>query len=186
MITRGSRLRPGTRMARTAAAIHFAGGDAGEANTRTFGTPDRTIAIPDGNGRTDETLAGRNSGQKKKKQRHIAQLACRLAAAQDVRDLARPKTAARRRATFPLVRYGRENRLARLFYFCSHIAMSRFDIDDMASAILAAPGWVRVGITAPARHIRDDAARELARAIAETLDGAQIDRGKSDRQDAGL
>jgi len=64
--------------------------------------------------------------------------------------------------------------------------MSRFDIDDMASAILAAPGWVRVGITAPARHIRDDAARELARAIAETLDGAQIDRGKSDRQDAGL
>ncbi len=42
-------------------------------------------------------------------------------------------------------------------------------IEDMANAILAAPGWARVGITAPARHIRDDAARELARSIAEAL-----------------
>lgn len=64
--------------------------------------------------------------------------------------------------------------------------MSPFDIDDMASAILAAPGWVRVSITAPAPHIRDDAARELARAIVETLGGAQTERGNRDRQDPGL
>jgi len=50
-----------------------------------------------------------------------------------------------------------------MFLFCSYYAMTRFDIEDMASAILAAPGWARVGITAPARHIRDDAAQELAR-----------------------
>ena len=173
-------------MTRTAATIHFAGSNAGQADPWTFGAPDRTVAIPDGNGRADEALAGRNSGQQEQKQRHIAQLARRLAAAQDGRELLRRKTAARRRAAFLPDRSGRENRLAHVFHFCSHMVMRRFDIDDMASAILAAPGWVRVGITAPARHIRDDAARELARAIAETLDGAQTDREKSDRQDAGL
>jgi len=35
----------------------------------------------------------------------------------------------------------------------------------IAEAILAAPGWARVGITAPAEHLREDAARELARAV---------------------
>jgi hypothetical protein len=37
----------------------------------------------------------------------------------------------------------------------------------IAQAILAAPGWARVGITAPAERLREDAARELARAVLE-------------------
>ncbi|MFX6118809.1 DUF6771 family protein, partial [Acinetobacter baumannii] len=75
--------------------------------------------------------------------------------------------------------------LANLFHFCSYTQMIRFDIDDMASAILAAPGWARVGITAPARHIRDDAARELARTIADALVQSQIQptRDESPKQD---
>lgn len=72
-----------------------------------------------------------------------------------------------------------------MFHFCSYAGMIRFDIDDMASAILVAPGWARVGITAPARHIRDDAARELARTIANALVHSQIQptRDESSEQD---
>ena len=43
--------------------------------------------------------------------------------------------------------------------------MSRLDPDVIAFAILTAPGWARVGITAPTESIRKDAAQELARAI---------------------
>lgn len=42
----------------------------------------------------------------------------------------------------------------------------RIDQDTIARAILAAPGWARVGITAPNERLREDAARELARVIA--------------------
>jgi hypothetical protein len=35
----------------------------------------------------------------------------------------------------------------------------------ISSVILTAPGWVRVGITAPSERIREEAAQELARAI---------------------
>ena len=35
----------------------------------------------------------------------------------------------------------------------------------ISTAILTAPGWVRVGITAPNERIRQEAAKELARAI---------------------
>ncbi|WP_439486503.1 DUF6771 family protein [Blastomonas fulva] len=64
--------------------------------------------------------------------------------------------------------------------------MTRIDLDEMACAILAAPGWARVGITAPARHIRDDAARELARSIAEALMQSQKATGTGDRPEPGL
>lgn len=40
----------------------------------------------------------------------------------------------------------------------------------IADALLAAPGWARVGIAAPAEHIREAAAIELARAV---LDGSE-------------
>lgn len=73
-----------------------------------------------------------------------------------------------------------------MFYFCSYCAMTRFDIEDMASAILAAPGWARVGITAPARHIRDDAAQELARSIAEALMDGQHRPEKDEQPELGL
>lgn len=44
--------------------------------------------------------------------------------------------------------------------------MIRLDTAAIADTILAAPGWARVGITAPAPHLRSAAAEELARAIA--------------------
>ncbi len=50
--------------------------------------------------------------------------------------------------------------------------MERIDLDIMANAILEAPGWARVGITAPSPTLREDAARELAGAIAERLRAA--------------
>lgn len=73
-----------------------------------------------------------------------------------------------------------------MFYFCSYYVMTRFDIEDMASAILAAPGWARVGITAPASHIRDDAAQELARSIAEALMDGQQGPEKNEQPELGL
>jgi transcriptional regulator GlxA family with amidase domain len=73
-----------------------------------------------------------------------------------------------------------------MFYFCSNYAMTRLDIEDMASAILSAPGWARVGITAPARHIRDDAAQELARSIAEALMHSQQRPEKDEQPALGL
>lgn len=45
--------------------------------------------------------------------------------------------------------------------------MDRIDTARIAETILAAPGWARVGITAPTSHIRVEAAFELARAIIE-------------------
>jgi hypothetical protein len=46
--------------------------------------------------------------------------------------------------------------------------MDRIDINAMAEAILNAPGWARVGITAPSPSLHLDAAIELAKAIAQT------------------
>ena len=43
--------------------------------------------------------------------------------------------------------------------------MERFDPASLATTILQAPGWVRVGITAPVQRIREQAAYELACAI---------------------
>lgn len=56
-------------------------------------------------------------------------------------------------------------RLAQMFLLCSHTDMERADLFRVAEAILAAPGWARVGITAPVSHLRLAAAHELARAI---------------------
>ena len=47
--------------------------------------------------------------------------------------------------------------------------MDRIDTARLAETILSAPGWARVGITAPTRHIRIESAYELARAIIESL-----------------
>lgn len=41
----------------------------------------------------------------------------------------------------------------------------RLDEHTIAEAILAAPGWARVGLTAPAERLREESARELARVI---------------------
>ena len=47
--------------------------------------------------------------------------------------------------------------------------MDRIDPSRVAETILAAPGWARVGITAPASHLRVAAANELARAILDSV-----------------
>jgi hypothetical protein len=51
------------------------------------------------------------------------------------------------------------------FHICSNLSMDRLTETAVAHAILAAPGWARVGITAPKEWLREDAAVELARAI---------------------
>lgn len=43
------------------------------------------------------------------------------------------------------------------------------DLTRVATALLAAPGWARVGITAPTETIREAAAQELALTIARCL-----------------
>lgn len=48
--------------------------------------------------------------------------------------------------------------------------MSRIDETAIATIILRAPGWARVGITVPDDRLRDAAAGELARTIVEQLD----------------
>ncbi len=47
--------------------------------------------------------------------------------------------------------------------------MDNIDTARVAETILSAPGWARVGITAPTSHIRVEAAFELARAIIESV-----------------
>ena len=47
--------------------------------------------------------------------------------------------------------------------------MERIDTSAVAHAILDAPGWARVGITAPSSCLREDAALELARVFADAV-----------------
>ncbi|MCW2414744.1 MULTISPECIES: DUF6771 family protein [unclassified Sphingobium] len=42
---------------------------------------------------------------------------------------------------------------------------------DFAKALLSAPGWARVGLTAPRDQLREAAARELALQIQSVIDG---------------
>lgn len=58
-----------------------------------------------------------------------------------------------------------QNALAVLFRLCSPHQMTRIDEAEVSNAILAAPGWARVGITMPDARLRVEAAAELARAI---------------------
>lgn len=48
--------------------------------------------------------------------------------------------------------------------------MERIDTSMIAQALLAAPGWARVGLTAPTEHLRQQSALELALTIAEHAD----------------
>jgi len=52
-----------------------------------------------------------------------------------------------------------------VFSICSHRNTMRIDEHAIAEAILTAPGWARVGLTAPAERLREEAALELARAV---------------------
>ena len=48
--------------------------------------------------------------------------------------------------------------------------MSRIDETSLSEALLTAPGWARVGLTAPTAWMRENAARELVRVILLELD----------------
>ncbi len=65
--------------------------------------------------------------------------------------------------------FGRD-RLDQLFFLCSHLFMTKIDPARVARALLDAPGWARVGLTAPTEIIREAAAQELALTIAR-IDG---------------
>lgn len=49
-----------------------------------------------------------------------------------------------------------------MFYFQG---MERFDASKAAHTILAAPGWVRAGLTSQSLTVREEAALELARCL---------------------
>lgn len=59
--------------------------------------------------------------------------------------------------------------------------MEQIDMNRVAETILAAPGWARVGITAPAPHIRSDAAQELARAVVAAIEKHDPDAKSADQ-----
>jgi hypothetical protein len=59
----------------------------------------------------------------------------------------------------------RVNPLAHMFSLCSILHMTRIDEQSVADALLHAPGWARVGLCAPTSWMREEAARELARAV---------------------
>ncbi|HUD30819.1 MAG TPA: DUF6771 family protein [Novosphingobium sp.] len=48
--------------------------------------------------------------------------------------------------------------------------MDRIDEAAIADALLTAPGWARVGLSAPTEWLRESAASELARAIAGRIE----------------
>jgi len=63
-----------TGMSATAAAIHFPSRNPGQTNTRSFGAPDRAIAIPHADGCAGEGLArglGRGSGKEEQSEYHL-------------------------------------------------------------------------------------------------------------------
>ncbi|RVU04042.1 hypothetical protein EOE18_12730 [Novosphingobium umbonatum] len=61
--------------------------------------------------------------------------------------------------------------------------MKRIDPTQIAKAILAAPGWARVGITAPSPVMRDDAADEMARVILNHIEQPPME---TDERQIGL
>lgn len=62
------------RMAPAARLVHLTGRNASEADARSFGTPDRPIAIPDARGRACEGLAWSDDdgGSEKEGGEHLA------------------------------------------------------------------------------------------------------------------
>ena len=59
--------------------------------------------------------------------------------------------------------------------------MEQINPSRIAETILTAPGWVRVGITAPASHVRDDAAHELARVIVAAIEAGGASASAADQ-----
>ncbi|WP_319799464.1 MULTISPECIES: DUF6771 family protein [unclassified Sphingobium] len=51
--------------------------------------------------------------------------------------------------------------------------MEQPSTNDLADALLSAPGWARVGLTAPRDTLRMAAAKELALQIQSLIDGEE-------------
>ena len=60
--------------------------------------------------------------------------------------------------------------LAVRFSLCSFLYIMRIDPTIIASSLLTAPDWVRVGLTSTVDRLREDAANELARFIVEQME----------------
>ncbi len=52
--------------------------------------------------------------------------------------------------------------------------MKRIDPAQLTAAIQQAPGWARVGLTAPSERLREQAVLELATTISEYLTPASV------------
>lgn len=57
-----------------------------------------------------------------------------------------------------------------MFLLCSPLGMNRIEQSEIAD-LIPTRGWARLGIAAPAAHLRWDAANELAQAILDRLSG---------------
>ena len=53
--------------------------------------------------------------------------------------------------------------------------MEQPDTNDLANALLTAPGWARVGLTAPRDTLRFAAAKELALQVCKVIDGESVE-----------
>lgn len=61
--------------------------------------------------------------------------------------------------------------LANTFHFCSH---RRMTLDSIATAILSAPGWARVGLTMRDEQMRERAADTIAATILDRLEKIEM------------
>ncbi len=55
-----------------------------------------------------------------------------------------------------------------------HEGMRRVDPELLRETILTAPGWARVGLTAPRQQTREAAATELVQVIVRAIDGEDV------------
>lgn len=62
-------------------------------------------------------------------------------------------------------------RLTRLVDVLHMFLMEQPSTTDLAKALLTAPGWARIGLTAPREQLREAAAKELALQIQSMITG---------------
>ena len=61
-----------------------------------------------------------------------------------------------------------------MFAICSYLRMARIDEHAVAAVMLEAPGWARVGLSAPKEWLREDAALELGPDFTEVTEQGQL------------
>src|SRR3546814_9869258 len=68
----------------------------------------------------------------------------------------RPPRSTRTDSLFPFTTLFLSIRIALMFFLCSHMGMNRLDKNAIADALLAAPGWAKLGLTEPREHLRSE------------------------------